>query len=184
MYVCVKDSPTIKPGKQFTFYGAYTMEKTGEATVVEAVKNEDEAINTAFRDALKKAATLTWEDTVVPWLVTLDRDLEISELEVLDCPQVRFRELLILEHLMIFPLVLYTATRIPAMSEVQWQTTAFANHRSGVKCFCKSILNHDDYLHSRFCLHAPFTDDAEKEPEVPLYVGTAQVFDLPQQLPA
>lgn len=91
MYICVKDSPEMRPGKQFEFYGAYTMEKTGEGTVVEAVKNEDESINQAFWDALKKAAVLTWEDTVIPWLVTLDRDIQISELEVLDCPQVSCR---------------------------------------------------------------------------------------------
>ena len=86
MYVGVKDSDP-EPGKQLIFYGAYTMEKTGEATVVEAVKNEDKGITKAFWDALKKAECLTWD--VVPWLVTLDRDIHISELEVLDCQQAR-----------------------------------------------------------------------------------------------
>ena len=85
VYVGMKDS-AVETGKQLTFYGAYTLDKTGEATVVEAVRNEDEGINHEFWDALKKAQCLTWD--VVPWLVTLDKDIKISELEVVDSAQV------------------------------------------------------------------------------------------------
>lgn len=84
VYLGLKDSPA-EPGMQLTFYGAYTMDKSGEATVTEAVRNEDDAINQAFWDALKKAECLTWD--VVPWLITLDRDIQISELEVVDSVQ-------------------------------------------------------------------------------------------------
>ena len=83
----MKDTP-IEPGKEFTFFGAYSLEKSGTATVVEAVKNEDEGITHAFWDALKKAQCLTWD--VVPWLVTLDQDIKISELEVVDISQVGY----------------------------------------------------------------------------------------------
>ena len=89
VYIGIKDSP-VEPGKQVTFYGAYTLDKTGDAIITEAVKNEDEAINQAFWDALKKAECLTWD--VIPYLVTLDRDIKISELEVVDSAQVSLCE--------------------------------------------------------------------------------------------
>ena len=78
---------SLDPGKECTFYGAYTLEKSGEATIVEAVKNEDESITKAFWDALKKAGILTWD--TVPFLVTLDQEVQISELDIADSKQVR-----------------------------------------------------------------------------------------------
>ena len=81
LYIGSKDREIV-PGRQFTFYNAYTMEKTGEAIVTEAVRNEDKEVTDAFWDALKKADLLTWD--TVPFFVTLDRDLQISELEMLD----------------------------------------------------------------------------------------------------
>jgi hypothetical protein len=85
VYVARKEGE-ITPGMQYTFYAAYTMERTGEATVVEAVLNEDEQVNREFWGALENAQVLTWDK--VPYLVTLDRDLQISELEVVDYKQV------------------------------------------------------------------------------------------------
>ena len=85
LYIGSKDSEIV-PGRQFTFYNAYTMEKTGEAIVTEAARNEDKEVTDAFWDALKKAGLQTWE--TVPFFVTLDRDLQISELEMLDSNEV------------------------------------------------------------------------------------------------
>jgi phosphoribosylaminoimidazole carboxylase (NCAIR synthetase) len=76
----------VTPGMELTFYSAYTMDLTGEATVVAAVLNDDEAVTHQLWEALQKAQILTWD--VVPYLVTLDRDLQISELEIVDYKQV------------------------------------------------------------------------------------------------
>ena len=91
VYLGIKDRPA-EPGMQLNFYGAYTMEKTGEATITEVARNEDVAINQAFWDALNKAHCLTWN--VVPWLITLDRDIKISELEVVDTAQASLCQML------------------------------------------------------------------------------------------
>lgn len=85
VYIGSKDRP-IEPGRQYTFYNAHTLEKTGEATVTEAVKTEDQGVTDSFWNCLNKDGCLTCD--TVPWLVTLDRDLQISELEVLDSIEV------------------------------------------------------------------------------------------------
>jgi len=85
VYIARKEGE-VTPGMQYTFYGAYTMERTGEAAVVDAVLNEDEGVTHEFWEAMGKAQVLTWDK--VPYLVTLDRDIRISELEVLDYKQV------------------------------------------------------------------------------------------------
>lgn len=84
-YLAVRTSP-IEPGKHFTFYNAYTMEKSGEAGIVDSVRNEDEGINQGFWDALKAAQNLTWD--IVPHLVTFDRDIDFPELQIADCKEV------------------------------------------------------------------------------------------------
>lgn len=86
MFVGFANDPP-KPGKQLTFYNNYTLEETGSATVTHSKKNEDKAVNQEFWAELKKASVLTWD--CIPYLVTLDRDVAISALELVDCPQVR-----------------------------------------------------------------------------------------------
>ena len=75
----------MEPGKELTFYNAYTLEKSGQAVVVKAVETKDEQITHAFWETLKKANILTWD--VVPQFITLDRDVQISELEMVDSKQ-------------------------------------------------------------------------------------------------
>lgn len=52
---------------------------------MDSKRYEDPAINEEFWAVLKKALVLTWD--CVPYAVTLDRPVQISKLELVDCPQ-------------------------------------------------------------------------------------------------